>query len=144
MYVGLHVRIYALISLLFIYFMMSSTAVSKFMVVETSAAEKLCCRKSVKSLIQGFLPGIALKIFLILLPTLLMIMSKIEGFSSLSSLERRSAAKYHLFLLVNVFLGSIITGTALEQLKSFLNKSATEYVSPLNLSFINMVQYTAI
>uniref|UniRef100_A0A166D9Z7 CSC1/OSCA1-like 7TM region domain-containing protein n=1 Tax=Daucus carota subsp. sativus TaxID=79200 RepID=A0A166D9Z7_DAUCS len=82
--------------------------------------------KIIKSFIQGFLPGIALKIFLILLPTLLMIMSKIEGFASLSSLERRSASKYHKFILVNVFLGSIVAGTALQQIHEFLNQSATE------------------
>lgn len=87
-----------------------------------------CCRASVKSIIQGYLPGIILKIFLILLPTIIMIMSKIEGFTALSALETRAAGKYHLFLLVNVFLGSIITGTALQQLKEFLNQSPTEYV----------------
>lgn len=76
----------------------------------------------IKSFIQGFLPGIALKIFLILLPTILMLMSKFEGLVSLSSLERRSASKYYIFQLVNVFLGSIITGTAFEQLNSFINQ----------------------
>ncbi|XP_020087224.1 CSC1-like protein At4g02900 isoform X1 [Ananas comosus] len=80
----------------------------------------------VKSLIQGFLPGIALKVFLILLPTILMTMSKIEGFTALSALERRSASKYYLFLFVNVFLGSLITGTAFEQLNSFLHESANK------------------
>ncbi|TKY57036.1 CSC protein [Spatholobus suberectus] len=35
--------------------------------------------KFIKSFIQGFLPGIALKIFLIFLPAILMIMSKFEG-----------------------------------------------------------------
>lgn len=84
-----------------------------------------------KSLIQGVLPGIALKIFLIVLPLILMTMSKIEGFTSHSTLERRSAGKYYLFILVNVFLGSIITGTALEQLESFLNQAPTEYVALL-------------
>ncbi|XP_010252492.1 PREDICTED: calcium permeable stress-gated cation channel 1 [Nelumbo nucifera] len=82
--------------------------------------------KFIKSFIQGFLPGIALKIFLIFLPTILMIMSKFEGFTSLSSLERRSASRYYLFQLVNVFLGSIITGTAFEQLNSFIHQSANE------------------
>ncbi|XP_030451724.1 CSC1-like protein At4g02900 isoform X1 [Syzygium oleosum] len=91
-------------------------------------------RKGTKSLIQGFLPGIALKIFLIFLPTILMIMSKIEGFSSLSSLERRSAGKYHLFVLVNVFLGSIITGTAFQQLKSFLHQAPTEIPKTVGVS----------
>ncbi|MBA0686456.1 hypothetical protein Goari_014058, partial [Gossypium aridum] len=47
--------------------------------------------KFIKSFIQGFLPGIALKIFLLFLPTILMMMSKFEGFISLSALERRSA-----------------------------------------------------
>ncbi|CAN4101209.1 unnamed protein product [Withania somnifera] len=80
----------------------------------------------VKSFIQGFLPGIVLKIFLIVLPMILMTMSKIEGFTSLSSLDRRSAAKYHLFVIVNVFFGSIITGAAFEQLERFLHQSPTE------------------
>ncbi|OAY24601.1 calcium permeable stress-gated cation channel 1 [Manihot esculenta] len=82
--------------------------------------------KFIKSLIQGFLPGIALKLFLIFLPTILMIMSKFEGFTSLSSLERRSAARYYFFNIVNVFLGSIITGTAFEQLNSFIKQSASD------------------
>ncbi|KAL5842449.1 hypothetical protein ACOSQ3_013052 [Xanthoceras sorbifolium] len=82
--------------------------------------------KFIKSVIQGFLPGIALKLFLIFLPTILMIMSKFEGFVSLSSLERRSASRYYLFILVNVFLGSIITGSAFEQLDSFMNQSAND------------------
>ncbi|XP_057466721.1 CSC1-like protein At4g02900 [Actinidia eriantha] len=90
--------------------------------------------KGVKSFIQGFLPGIALKIFLILLPTILMTMSKIEGFPSLSSLERRSASKYHIFLLINVFLGSIIAGTAFQQLHTFLNQSPTEIPKTFGVS----------
>lgn len=58
-----------------------------------------------------------------------MIMSKFEGFISLSSLERRAATRYYLFNFVNVFLGSIIAGSAIEQLNAFLNQSANEYVA---------------
>ncbi|KAM1562390.1 hypothetical protein PS1_005225 [Malus domestica] len=82
--------------------------------------------KFIKSVIAGFLPGIALKLFLIFLPTILMIMAKFEGYPSKSSLERRAASRYYLFCLVNVFLGSIITGTAFEQLESFIHQSATD------------------
>ncbi|KAH8512205.1 hypothetical protein H0E87_009429 [Populus deltoides] len=82
--------------------------------------------KFIKSVIQGFLPGIVLKLFLIFLPTILMIMSKFEGFISLSSLERRSATRNYIFLIINVFLGSILTGAAFEQLNSFINQSANE------------------
>ncbi|CAB4306119.1 unnamed protein product [Prunus armeniaca] len=82
--------------------------------------------KFIKSVIAGFLPGIALKLFLIFLPTILMIMAKFEGFTSKSSLERRAASRYYLFSFVNVFLGSIIAGTAFEQLDTFIHQSATE------------------
>ncbi|KAM7256654.1 hypothetical protein ACFE04_012395 [Oxalis oulophora] len=87
-----------------------------------------------KSLIQGFLPGIALKIFLIVLPTILNTFSKIEGHTSISTLERKTAVKYYLFVLVNVFLGSIITGTAFEQLNAFLNQSPTEIPKTIGVS----------
>ncbi|KAL6542923.1 Calcium permeable stress-gated cation channel 1 [Orobanche hederae] len=80
----------------------------------------------IKSVIQGFLPGIALKIFLIVLPSILMMMSKFEGFLSVSSLERRAALRYYIFNFVNVFLVSVIAGTAFQQLDSFLHQSATE------------------
>ncbi|XVF26087.1 hypothetical protein REPUB_Repub13aG0269800 [Reevesia pubescens] len=82
--------------------------------------------KFIKSVVQGFLPGIVLKLFLIFLPTILMIMSKFEGFTSRSSLERRSATRYYLFNLVNVFLVSIVAGSALEQLNTFIKQSANE------------------
>ncbi|KAF3436331.1 hypothetical protein FNV43_RR23423 [Rhamnella rubrinervis] len=91
-------------------------------------------KEYIKSFIQGFLPGIALKIFLIMLPTILMTMSKIEGFTSLSSLERRSAEKYHLFILVNVFLGSIITGTAFQQLHKFIHESSGQFTKTIGVS----------
>ncbi|KAL8522900.1 hypothetical protein ACS0TY_013019 [Phlomoides rotata] len=77
-------------------------------------------RRRLKSVIQGVLPGVALKIFMILLPTILETMSKVEGHISLSVLERKTAGKYHFFVLVNVFFGSIITGTAFQQLDKFL------------------------
>nr|XP_023886615.1 CSC1-like protein At4g02900 [Quercus suber] len=91
-------------------------------------------KKVVTSVIQGFLPGIALKIFLIVLPKVLMTMSQIEGFTSISSLERRSAQKYHLFILVNVFLGSVVTGTALQQLHQFIDAPAGEFAKTIGMS----------
>ncbi|KAM0916169.1 hypothetical protein ACQ4PT_010273 [Festuca glaucescens] len=83
-------------------------------------------RNSLKSVIQGFLPGIALKIFLILLPIFLMTMSKIEGHISISGLDRTTASKYFMFIFVNVFLGSVITGTAFQQLDTFIHQPANK------------------
>ncbi|XP_065048272.1 CSC1-like protein At1g32090 [Musa acuminata AAA Group] len=90
--------------------------------------------KVIKSFLQGFLPGLALKVFLYILPTVLMIMSKVEGYLSLSSLERKAAAKYYYFMLVNVFLGSIITGTAFEQLYSFIHQPPTQIPITIGVS----------
>ncbi|KAG5064514.1 hypothetical protein JHK85_005697 [Glycine max] len=88
----------------------------------------------IKSFIQGFLPGIALKIFLIFLPAILMIMSKFEGFISTSALERRAATRYYIFQFINVFLGSIITGTAFQQLDKFIHQSANEIPKTIGVS----------
>ncbi|KAK4786983.1 hypothetical protein SAY86_010816 [Trapa natans] len=90
--------------------------------------------KLIKSFLQGFLPGLALKIFLYILPAILMFMSKIEGYISLSMLERRTAAKYYFFMLVNVFLGSIVTGTAFQQLNAFLHQSPTQIPRTIGIS----------
>ncbi|CAH1453286.1 unnamed protein product [Lactuca virosa] len=88
----------------------------------------------IKSFLQGFLPGFALKFFLYILPSVLMVMSKIEGHVAFSVLERRTAAKYYYFMLVNVFLGSIVAGTAFEQLDSFLHQSPTEIPRTIGVS----------
>lgn len=58
-----------------------------------------------------------------------MMIAKFEGFLSISALERRAAFRYYLFNFVNVFLVSIIAGSALSQLDTFLKQSPKEYVT---------------
>ncbi|KAI4295953.1 hypothetical protein L6164_035946 [Bauhinia variegata] len=55
------------------------------------------------------------------------IKSFIQGFGSLSSLERRAASKYYIFIVINVFFGSLLTGTAFQQLDSFIHQPANTY-----------------
>ncbi|KAH0933515.1 hypothetical protein HID58_010632 [Brassica napus] len=69
----------------------------------------------VKSVITGLLSGLVLKLFLIFLPSILMTMSKFEGFTAISLLERRSASRYYIFNFVNVFLANVIAGAAIPQ-----------------------------
>ncbi|KAL9457490.1 hypothetical protein AB3S75_006522 [Citrus x aurantiifolia] len=91
--------------------------------------------KVIKSFIQGFLPGTALKIFPIFLPHILMLMSKFEGFISRSALERRSATRNYIFQIINVFLGSIVTGTAFQQqLDNFMPQSANDIPKTIGIS----------
>ncbi|KAL8456309.1 hypothetical protein ACS0TY_034501 [Phlomoides rotata] len=46
---------------------------------------------------------------------------------SVSVLEIKIAGKYHFFILVNVFFGSIITGTTFQQLDKFLHQPPLEW-----------------
>ncbi|KAK9689839.1 hypothetical protein RND81_09G085100 [Saponaria officinalis] len=62
--------------------------------------------KFVKSFLQGFLPR------LYVLPTIMMLMSKIEGYVAWSKLERRAADKYYYFMLVYVFTVNHVTGVS--------------------------------
>lgn len=70
-----------------------------------------------------------------------MMMSKFEGFGSISSLERRSASRYYLFCFVNIFLGNLLAGSAFQQLDTFIHQPANEYpitigtAIPLKASF---------
>ncbi|KAB5527645.1 hypothetical protein DKX38_021492 [Salix brachista] len=52
----------------------------------------------------------------------------------LSGLERRSAARFYIFQFINVFLGSIITGTAFQQLDNFIHQSATQIPKTVGVS----------
>ncbi|KAL1198988.1 Protein OSCA1 [Cardamine amara subsp. amara] len=52
--------------------------------------------------------------------------SVIQGFTSISFLERRSASRYYIFNVVNVFFANVIAGAAFEQLNSFLNQSPNQ------------------
>ncbi|CAN6486511.1 unnamed protein product [Victoria cruziana] len=90
--------------------------------------------KVIKSFLRGFLPGFALKIFLFFLPTILTAMSKFEGHVSFSKIDTISAAKHYYFTLVNVFLGSIVFGTAFQQLSSFLHQSPSEIARTIGVS----------
>ena len=81
-------------------------------------------RRFFASFVQGFLPGLILKACFWLLPIIIMIVSKFEGHLARSKLERRAAAKYFYFMVVNIFFGSILTGTAFQQLKTFVTSSS--------------------
>jgi len=81
-------------------------------------------RSFVASFVQGFLPGLALKLCFRLLPAIIMLITKLEGHLAISKLERRAAAKYYYFVVVNIFFGSIFTGSAFQQLKTFVTDAS--------------------
>eukprot|EP00897_Mesotaenium_endlicherianum_P000463 jgi/Mesen1/10417/ME000818S09896 len=78
--------------------------------------------KIVKGFLQGFLPGLALKLFLLVLPAVLRALSTLEGWVSRSTVERKTAGKFFIFMAVNVFFGNILTGSTFSQLKAMIEE----------------------
>lgn len=68
---------------------------------------------------QAYLPQVALIVFLSLLPSLLMALSRMEGIPSQSHLVRAASGKYFYFIIFNVFLGVTLFGTIFSSLDGF-------------------------
>eukprot|EP00803_Ostreobium_quekettii_P011457 evm.model.scf_1059.5 EVM.evm.TU.scf_1059.5 scf_1059:28549-38537(-) len=73
-----------------------------------------------RSLLVAILPGLALKIFLALLPSLLVFMNKVQGMVSLSAIDFGLLRKYFLFQVLTIFFGSFIFGSFTSQLEEII------------------------
>lgn len=71
----------------------------------------------IRTVLGAFLPQLALIIFLSLLPSFLLFLSKAEGIPSLSHAERAASGKYFYFSVLNVFIGVTVGHTLFETLK---------------------------
>ncbi|ONK65174.1 uncharacterized protein A4U43_C07F34450 [Asparagus officinalis] len=76
---------------------------------------------AIKTVLQAYLPQLALILFLAFLPSFLMVLSKAEGIPSVSHAIRAASGKYFYFIVFNVFLGVTITGTLFSSLKTIIN-----------------------
>ncbi|KAJ9135816.1 hypothetical protein P3X46_032951 [Hevea brasiliensis] len=73
---------------------------------------------AIKTVLEAYLPQIALIVFLALLPKLLLFLSKAEGIPSQSHAVRATSGKYFYFTVLNVFIGVTIGGTLFSTFKS--------------------------
>eukprot|EP01134_Creolimax_fragrantissima_P003223 CFRG3223T1 len=71
-----------------------------------------------RGLLQGFLPLVALRVFMAVLPKICIGIALIEGCRTTSKIDRRSTSILFLFQILNVMLGSIAIDTALMALAS--------------------------
>jgi hypothetical protein len=72
---------------------------------------------ALKTVLEAFLPQLALIIFLALLPKFLFFLSKAEGIPSVSHAVRAASGKYFYFSVLNVFIGVTVGGTLFDSLK---------------------------
>ncbi|KAL6755733.1 hypothetical protein V8C86DRAFT_180281 [Haematococcus lacustris] len=71
----------------------------------------------IKQVLEGIVPGLVLLIFLALLPSLLAFMCRLSGCVSNSAVDFGVVERYFYFQVLTIFLGSIISGSLLSQLK---------------------------
>ncbi|XP_027359271.1 CSC1-like protein ERD4 isoform X2 [Abrus precatorius] len=74
--------------------------------------------KALRTVLEAYLPQLALIIFLALLPKLLLFLSKLEGIPSESHAIRAASGKYFYFSVLNVFIGVTIGGTLFSTFKT--------------------------
>lgn len=88
---------------------------------------------AIKTVLEAFLPQIALIVFLALLPKFLLSLSKKEGIPSESHAQRAASGKYFYFSVFNVFIGVTVGGTLFESLKE-IEKDPNSIISVLATS----------
>ncbi|XP_058070875.1 CSC1-like protein ERD4 [Magnolia sinica] len=95
---------------------------------------------AIKTILEAYLPQIALIVFLALLPSFLLFLSKSEGIPSESHVVRAASGKYFYFIVFNVFLGVTLSGTLFSSLKT-IEKNPNQIITilghslPTNASF---------
>lgn len=71
-----------------------------------------------RTVLEAYLPQLALIIFLAILPKFLLFLSKLEGIPSISHAIRATSGKYFYFSVLNVFIGVTLGGTLFTNLKA--------------------------
>lgn len=74
-------------------------------------------RRAIKTVLEAYLPQLALIIFLAMLPKLLLFLSKAEGIPSESHAVRAASGKYFYFSVLNVFIGVTVGATLFDTFK---------------------------
>ncbi|ESQ33835.1 hypothetical protein EUTSA_v10006933mg [Eutrema salsugineum] len=87
----------------------------------------------IRTILESYLPQIALLVFLAILPKFLLFLSKAEGIPSVSHAIRAASGKYFYFSVLNVFLGVTLAGSLFDNLKA-LEKKPNSIVTVLATS----------
>lgn len=130
--------VYGVVFLSVVFYMIPITFISAFTTLE-NLKKLLPFLKSVinisevKTVLEAYLPQLALILFLAFLPKFLLFLSVAEGIPSKSHAARAASGKYFYFIVFNVFLGVTIGGTLISSLKTII-KSPTKIVDMLGNS----------
>eukprot|EP01117_Protostelium_nocturnum_P016394 TRINITY_DN6490_c0_g1_i1.p1 TRINITY_DN6490_c0_g1~~TRINITY_DN6490_c0_g1_i1.p1 ORF type:complete len:787 (-),score=254.11 TRINITY_DN6490_c0_g1_i1:26-2386(-) len=156
-----HIVVWSLLVILFIFWSVPVTAITAFANLKElqkyHGADVIVWLANqsdlIRELLEGFLPTIALSVFLVLLPFILKIVITMYKHLLNSQYDRLLMSAMWFFLVVNVFLGSVATGTIMnlryieslvdEPLDSLLNISEMLAASlpSQSLRFMNYIAF---
>ncbi|MQM13916.1 hypothetical protein Taro_046843, partial [Colocasia esculenta] len=130
--------VYIIIFLMVVFYMVPIAFVSAFTTLQNLKKylpflKSIVDIPAIKTVLEAYLPQIALIIFLALLPKLLMFLSKAEGITSESHAGRAASGKYFYFIIFNVFIGVTIGGTLFDSFKE-VEKHPNSIVTKLGSS----------
>ncbi|ERM99166.1 hypothetical protein AMTRI_Chr02g212240 [Amborella trichopoda] len=94
----------------------------------------------IKTVLEAFLPQLALLVFMALLPMFLMMLSKAEGIPSESHAVRAASGKYFYFTIFTVFIGFTLGGSLFDNLKN-VGKHPDQIVTMLGDSVPKVAMY---
>ncbi|KAM4101280.1 hypothetical protein ACJW30_05G131700 [Castanea mollissima] len=137
--------VYVIVALTIVFFMIPIGFISALTTLENLKKylpflESIVNLDAIKTVLEAYLPQLALIIFLALLPKFLHFLSKVEGIPSESHVVRASSGKYFYFIVLDVFIGVSVGGTLFRTLKT-IEKNPNSIVSllgnrlPLNATF---------
>ncbi|XP_030553330.2 LOW QUALITY PROTEIN: CSC1-like protein ERD4 [Rhodamnia argentea] len=115
--------IYIIVALTIFFYMIPITFVSAFTTMQNLKKylpflKPVVKIAAIRTVLEAYLPQIALIVFLALLPKLLLFLSKLEGIPSQSHIERAASGKYFYFTVLNVFIGVTVGGTLFATFKT--------------------------
>ncbi|KAL1288911.1 hypothetical protein AAHE18_20G018600 [Arachis hypogaea] len=130
--------VYFVVTLTILFYMIPIAFISAFTTLQNLVKllpfiKPIVRLKALRTVLEAYLPQIALIVFLALLPKLLLILSKMEGIPTESHAIRAASGKYFYFTVLNVFIGVTLGGTLFGTLKTIEN-SPNKLVSLLAAS----------
>ncbi|KHN47349.1 Putative membrane protein C24H6.13 [Glycine soja] len=128
--------VYFIVALTIFFYMIPITFISAFTTLDNLVKylpfiKPIVNIKALRTVLEAYLPQLALIIFLALLPKLLLFLSKFEGIPTESHAVRAASGKYFYFTVLNVFIGVTIGGTLFKAFKRIREHPTLDEISSL-------------